>query len=160
MTAISSSVIGVPRSRMFFRLAAHSSRDSGVRRMCCSSWQILHLFSVRVEPGPETSLSSFWEIPAKGKTRNPRTKTVLLSLNHHSHAVHAVPEIAERVPAARDRLRVAAVVPGAREEGQVAEALRLVLERERAPGEPVAARAEARALPAHAFVDRDLDAVY
>ena len=43
---------------MFFRLSAHSPRDSGVRRMCCSSWQILHLFSVRVEPGPEISLSS------------------------------------------------------------------------------------------------------
>ena len=59
MVASSASVIGVPRSRMFFRLSAHSPRESGVRRMWPSSWQILHLFSVRVEPGPEISLSSF-----------------------------------------------------------------------------------------------------
>src|SRR5688572_33145108 len=109
---------------MFFRLSAHSPRDSGVRRMCCSSWQILHLFSVRVEPGPEVSLSC--ACPEK-ETMPRKTRASRLRLNHHSHAVHAVPEVAERIPARHHWLRVAAVVPGAREERQVAEALRLVV---------------------------------
>ena len=47
------------------RLSAHSPRDSGVRRMCCSSWQILHLFSVSVEPGPEISGPSWADAPAQ-----------------------------------------------------------------------------------------------
>ena len=51
--------------------------------------------------------------------------------------MRAIPEVAERVPRRDDRLRVAAVVPRAREEGLVAEALGLKLERERAPGKAV-----------------------
>src|SRR5687768_16024963 len=115
---------------MFFRLSAHSPRESGARRMCCSSWQILHLVSVRVEPGPEISLSCEWAdsaIPAR--TSNP------LSLNKNPHAVPAVPEVAERVPVRHRGLRVAAVVPRAREEADVARAGRLVLVGEGAPRE-------------------------
>src|SRR5688500_2593802 len=88
-----------------------------------------------------------------------RTSANRLRLNHHSHAVHAVPEVTQRIPARHHRLRVAAVVPGACEERQVTEALRLVVERESAPGVAVAARTEARALPAHALVHRDLDEI-
>src|SRR6185295_11330826 len=128
MSACSASVIGVPRSFMFFRLSAHSPRDSGERRMCCSSWQILHLVSVRVEPGPEMSLSwpqaEMETIPAKNKN---------LALNKHSHAVPAVPEIAERIPRRHRGLGVARRIPRAREEGDVARVLRLVLVGEGAP---------------------------
>src|SRR6185436_6683747 len=101
---------------MFFRLSAHSPRESGVLRMCCSSWQILHLFSVRVEPGPEISLSASWAIPAWQKNPSAAQTRNFSGFNHHSNAVHAVPEIAERIPGCRHRLRVAAIVPGAREE--------------------------------------------
>src|SRR6185436_6057494 len=111
MTAWSASVIGVPRSFMFLRLSAHSPRDSGVRRMCCSSWQILHLFSVSVEPGPEVSLSGPWAAAGGQAQASAAQKANASSLNHHSDAVHSVPEVAERVPAADDRLRIAAVVP-------------------------------------------------
>src|SRR5262245_59542333 len=125
MTAISASVIGVPRSFMFFRLSAHSPRESGERRMCCSSWQILHLFSVRVEPGPEISLSCAKAVEAR--------KSRTLSFNNPSHPVPAVPEVAERVPRRHRGLRVAAVVPRAREERDEAGPRGLELVGERAP---------------------------
>src|SRR5260221_6804546 len=159
MTASSASVMGVPRSRMFFRLSAHSPRDSGVLRMCCSSWQILHLFSVRVEPGPLVNLSGFWANPEWQKKTRTAQAGNFSNLNHYSDSVHAVPEIPERVPCRRDGLRVASDIPGARDERQVAEALRLVVEGKCAPRVAVAARRKFCALPVHAFVHRDLDAV-
>src|SRR3954469_15934534 len=143
MTAISASFIGVPRSFMFRRLSAHSPRESGWRRMCCSSWQILHLFSVRVEPGPETSLSCAF---ASVKRRTSRSAKKL-TLNQHSDPVPAVPEITERIPG-RDRgLRVAAIVPGARDERGVAGLRRLRFVGEGTPGKFVAGARELGAAP-------------
>src|SRR5688500_10987910 len=113
---------------MFFRLSAHSPRDNGVRRMCCSSWQILHLVSVSTEPGPDMSLSC-----AQVELQSSPTKRKALSLNQNSHAVPPVPEIAERIPRRHRGLRIAGRIPGAREEGDVARAARLVLVGEGAP---------------------------
>src|SRR5574339_1271230 len=142
---------------MFFRLSPHSPRESGERRVCSSSWQILHFVSVRIEPGPEISLSGFCPnaVPAS------RARTAKLRLNEHSDPVPAVPEIAERVPARHRGLCVAAVVPRAREERHVARALRLVLVDESAPRVRMerGMRRELRALPALALVARNLDAV-
>src|SRR5215208_2589008 len=107
---------------MLRRLSAHSPRESGERRMCSSSWQILHLFSVRVEPGPEINRFSS-EKTRIGNARRASAKN--LRLNQHPYAVPAVPEVAERIPCRLRRLRVAAAVPGAREEGDVARRLRL-----------------------------------
>src|SRR6185503_8794355 len=156
MTACSASVIGVPRSFMFFRLSAHSPRESGVRRMCCSSWQILHLVSVRVEPGPEMSLSCPQTGKARASRRSPSSR-----LNKNPHAMPAVPEVAERIPRRHRGLRVARRIPRAREEGDVARVLRLVLVGEGAPRERMQGlrRRELRALPGLAFVARDLDAL-
>src|SRR5688572_33143063 len=128
MIAISASFIGVPRSFMLRRLSAHSPRESGARRMCCSSWQILHLFSVSVDPGPEVSRS--W---AKARTGIAAANKKRLPRNHHSDAMPAVPEVAERIPGRHCRLRIAGSVPGAREEGDVAGPLGLVVVGERAP---------------------------
>src|SRR5258708_14932998 len=142
---------------MFLRLSAHSPRDSFARRMCCSSWQILHLFSVRVEPGPEIRLSC--PFASTSNKPNVNAKANCLSFNDNPHSVPAVPEIAERVPG-RDRwLRVALVVPGARDERVIAGALGLEFVREAAPRILVAAAPELRALPGPAFVGGDLDAV-
>src|SRR5258706_11946408 len=143
---------------MFFRLSAHSPRDSGVRRMCCSSWQILHLFSVSVAPGPETSFSWPWESPFRGKNATRKQSARDSGLNHHPDAVHAVPEVAERIPGRHHRLRVAPVVPGARQDAQVAAALRLELVAEAAPRLAAAARAEPCPLPAPAFGGGDIGA--
>src|SRR5687767_10991735 len=129
MTDISASVIGVPRSFMLRRLSAHSPGESCARRMCCSSWQILHLFSVRVEPGPEMSFSSEKTVELKR-----RKTTARLSLNEHPDAMPAVPEVAERVPCRHRGLHVAAVIPCAREERHVAGPGRNVLVREGHPG--------------------------
>src|SRR5262245_21040420 len=137
---------------MFFRLSAHSLRDSGVRRMCCSSWQILHLFSVSVEPGPEMSFSS-----QKAFVERNAKKQKALSLNHHSHAVPAVPEVAERIPRRDRRLRVAGRVPRARDQCREAGARGRELVGEAAPRVLALAARELRALPALAFVERDLD---
>src|ERR1044071_4380136 len=141
---------------MFFRLSAHSPRESGERRMCCSSWQILHLFSVRVLPGPEINRS--WE---KTRIGNARSATATnLRFNHDPHAMPAVPEVPERIPRRHRRLRVAAVVPRAREEGDVSRAGRLELVRKGAPRVPRMPRVggrKLRALPGLAFVARDLD---
>src|SRR5262245_17587906 len=140
---------------MFFRLSVHSPRESGERRMCCSSWQILHLFSVSVLPGPEINLSCATAVEAR--------KSRTLSFNNDSHAVPPVPEIAQRVPRRHRGLRIAAVVPGAREEGDVARARGLVLVGERAPGVATKTRIPCRrkvgTLPGLAFVARDLDAI-
>src|SRR5688572_7557294 len=154
---------------MFFRLSAHSPRDSGVRLMCCSSWQILHFVSVSVEPGPEMSLSACASpaggirVSSKKRKLGPRLRggdffAPSLSLNNDPHAMPAVPEIAERVPARNRGLRVALVVPGAREERGVARPLRLVLESKRAPGVRVQRLrgGELRALPGPALVGGDL----
>src|SRR6187431_173026 len=73
--------------------------------------------------------------------------------------MHPVPEISERIPGRLHRLRIAAVVPCARQERLVAEALRLKLEREHAPREAIAGGPEAGLLPGAALIDRDLDAV-
>src|SRR5688500_14735979 len=113
---------------MFFRLSAHSPRDSGVRRMCCSSWQILHLVSVSTEPGPEMSLSC-----AFATRKNPLRKTNALALNQNPDAMPPVPEVAQRIPRRHRGLRIAGRIPGAREEGDVARAARLVLVGEGAP---------------------------
>src|SRR5688572_25328281 len=126
---------------MFFRLSAHSPRESGARRMCCSSWQILHLVSVRVEPGPEISRSSFFcgkAVTAKARSNTP-VKTISC-LNYDPHAMPAVPEVAERVPVRHRGLRVAAAVPGAR------------MERAR--------RGERGVLPGLALVAGELDALH
>src|SRR5678816_3315122 len=128
---------------MFFRLSAHSPRESGERRMCSSSWQILHLFSVSVEPGPEINRSC-------ASTENEINSSKALNLNHHSNPVPPVPEVAERIPRRHRGLRVAPVVPGAREEGDVAGTRGLEFVGEGAPGVfPVArvAPRELRALP-------------
>src|SRR5689334_9078012 len=82
-----------------------------------------------------------------------------LCLNQHPHPVPAVPEVAERVPSRHGGLRVAAVVPCAREERDVAR-LRPVLGAERRPGVLVARALEFRALPGPAFVGGNLDAIY
>src|SRR5688572_9133080 len=144
---------------MFFRLSAHSPRESGARRMCCSSWQILHLVSVSVEPGPEINLSA-WEKAASEMAASAAVSRSL-SVNHHSHAMPAVPEVAERVPVRHRGLRVAAVVPGAREEADVARAGRRVLVLEAAPrvGMQRVGPGEIRAPPGPALVARDLDAL-
>src|SRR5688572_16985689 len=126
---------------MFFKLSAHSPRESGARRMCCSSWQILHFVSVSVEPGPEMSLSSGFcanTVPAKstaGRTPMQRrpTNERSLNLNNDPHAVPAVPEVAERIPLGHRGLGVALVVPGARNEAHIPGALRLVFVLESAP---------------------------
>src|SRR6185312_7335166 len=92
-------------------------------------------------------------IPAKNKN---------LSLNQHSHAVPAVPEIAERIPRRHRGLGVARRIPRAREEGDVARVLRLVLVGEGAPRTRMQGlrRRELRALPGLALVARDLDAIH
>src|SRR5688500_11054961 len=103
---------------MFFRLSAHSPRESGARRMCSGSWQILHFVSVSVDPGPEISLSGGFccENPDGGVVAKRTARKATLCLNHDPHAVPAVPEVAERIPVGHRGLRVAAIVPGAREE--------------------------------------------
>src|SRR5688572_10113264 len=115
---------------MFFRLSAHSPRESGARRMCCNSWQILHFVSVSVEPGPEISLSSGFcasAVPAMRKAMNTyKHRTTSLGLNHDPNAVPAVPEIAERIPLRNRGLCVALGVPRRPEEPHAASALRLV----------------------------------
>src|SRR5688500_15138823 len=119
---------------MFLRLSSHSPRESGWRRMCCSSWQMRHLFSVSVDPGPETRWSWLWpEAPHAIPSSNTAARH-RLGVNKHSDAVPAVPEVAERVPRRDRRLRVAAVVPGARKEGDVPRARRPELVSEGAPG--------------------------
>src|SRR5258707_10651545 len=153
MSAISASSIGVPRSFMLRRLSAHSPRESFERRMCCSSWQILHLFSVSVEPGPEMRLSCAFASTCK---KNNVKEKANLSLNDNPHPVPAVPEIAQRIPRRHRRLRVALVVPGARDECLIAGALRLELVGEVAPGVFVLRARESGALPGLAFVGRDL----
>src|SRR5258706_13578285 len=144
MSAISASSIGVPRSFMLRRLSAHSPRESFERRMCCSSWQILHLFSVSVEPGPEMRLSCAFASTCK---KNNVKAKANLSLNDNPHPVPAVPEIAERIPRRDGGLHVALLVPLARDEGLVAGALRLELVGEGAPGVFIFGAGEARALP-------------
>src|SRR5688572_4220476 len=139
---------------MLRRLSAHSPRESGERRMCCSSWQILHLFSVSVEPGPEISRSCAC---APNPSTAKRTAATL-RLNHHSDAVPAVPEVAERIPRRHGGLRVARVVPRAREEGDVACALGLVFMGEGTPGVFVAPRPERRVAPSLPLVGRYFDA--
>src|SRR5688572_26663912 len=91
----------------------------------------------------------------------PKSNTAVrhLGVNNDPHAVPAVPEVAERVPVGQRGLPVAAVVPGAREEGDVAGALGLVLVAEAAPRVRVALRAELRRAPAPALVGGDLDAL-
>src|SRR5687767_12095302 len=130
---------------MLRRLSAHSPRESGARRMCCSSWQILHLFSVSVAPGPGISRSC--DKPKAGTNNSSRA----LRLNHHSHSVPAVPEIPERIPGRHRGLRVAGVVPGSGEERHIARALRLMLEGERAPSVLVTAAAQRGVAPALAL---------
>src|SRR3954463_9430357 len=142
---------------MFFRLSAHSPRESGWRRMCCSSWQILHLFSVSVAPGPEIRRSPCAH--AAAETSRPARQTSS-RIGKHADPVPAVPEVAERVPGRHRRLRIAALVPGAREERRVAGLLRLEDVAESAPGVLVAGTREVGTLPGLAFVARDLDAVH
>src|SRR3954462_5210342 len=157
MTAISASSTGAPRSFMFRRLSAHSPRESFERRMCCSSWQILHLFSVSVAPGPETRLSCAFASTCK---KNNVKAKANLSLNDDPHPVPAVPEIAERVPRRHRGLHVALVVPGSRDERLIPRVLRLELVGEVAPCVFVFGAREGRALPALAFVGGDLDALH
>src|SRR3989442_14643149 len=152
MTAISALFIGVPRSFMLRRLSAHSPRDSGARRMCCSSWQMPHLFSVSVEPGPEIKRSCAFTVERRKKL----PYRILLSLNHDPDAVPAVPEVAERIPRRHRGLRVAAVVPGARQERDVPGPLGLVFVSEAAPRIFVARGFERRGAPAPALVGGDL----
>src|SRR5688500_12218040 len=157
MTSNSASLIGAPRSFMFFRLSDHSPAESGWRLMCCSSWQMRHLFSVSVEPGPGIRWSPPWANAAVDK--NTPSKRRALCRNQHPDPVPAVPEVAERVPGRDRRLRVAAVVPGAREEGDVARARRFELVGEGAPGVLVGGARELRVLPGLALVGGDLDAL-
>src|SRR5687767_7964887 len=140
---------------MLRRLSAHSPRESGERRMCCSSWQIPHLFSVSVDPGPEISRSC----ACTPKPSTAKKIAAALGLNHHPDAVPAVPEVAERIPRGHRGLRIARVVPGAREERDVARALGLVFMSEGTPGVFVAPRAERRVAPSLALVGRYFDAI-
>jgi hypothetical protein len=76
ITSISASVSGAPRSRMFFRLSAHSPRDSRERVTWPSSWQIWHFCVVSVEPGPEVSFcgSCAWATETPPRPRAPRRR--------------------------------------------------------------------------------------
>src|SRR5688572_20554905 len=137
---------------MLRTLSCHSPRDSGARRMCCSSWQMAHFCSVSVDPGPDISRSC-----ASPSKENRRTSARNLALNNYSDPVPAVPEVAERVPRRHGGLRVAAVVPGAREDRQVAALAGLELVGEAAPRVLVAGSRELRAVPAPALVGGNLD---
>src|SRR5688572_22749858 len=141
------------------RLSTHSPRDRRSRVTCASSWQIWHFCAVNVAPGPEVSFSGSCACAAGRLAAMASAAQASLRPNRHSNSMHAVPEVSERIPRRLHRLRIAAVVPRAREERLVAEALRLKVERKRAPCEPIAGRPEPRLLPGAAFIARDFDAV-
>src|SRR6188474_479662 len=135
------------------RLSTHSPRDRRERVTCASSWQIWHFCAVSVAPGPEVSFSGSCACAAGRLAATASAAHASLRPNGYPDSMHPVPEISERIPGRLHRLRIAAVVPCARQERLVAEALRLKLEREHAPREAIAGGPEAGLLPGAALID-------
>src|SRR5437870_3186796 len=118
--------MGAPRSIMFLILNSHSPRESLVRVMWVASWQITQRAVVSSTPLPgvkvrEGASSCALAIPqaASSSARTNNLITLASRLNHEPHAMHAVPEVAERIPGRNHGLHIAAIILRARQRRHV-----------------------------------------